>query len=290
MSEPKLHHYVPQFYLRRFTDTNGLLWVWNKLGDVTFGTNPARVAAETNFYRMQEFEVSGHDPNTMEKQLSELEGQVSLITGQWLERFSTQALDTQIQIPASNREIVALYIAVQYLRTADARDILCALSASETNEVRLSAAERTHLHASLMWDLDTVQAIRDRIKNSVWIFGRNETETPFITSDNPVAFRTADNRQWLRLGVLSSGVYVVYPLSPTIVMYCYERSHWERIAKFDCSLSPVRFTGEMVESENSGQVFMATRFVFSPINDFQYARDFASSIGTDRYRPPPSSN
>jgi hypothetical protein len=41
----------------------------------------------------------------------------------------------------------------------------------------------------------------------------------------------------------------------------------------------------MVESENTGQVFMATRFVFSNVNDFEKARDFADAIKTDRYAP-----
>lgn len=54
MSAPKLHHYVPQFYLRRFLNDHGQLWVWDKTKDVTFSTDPSRVAAQTNFYWLQE--------------------------------------------------------------------------------------------------------------------------------------------------------------------------------------------------------------------------------------------
>jgi Protein of unknown function (DUF4238) len=282
MSVPKLHHYVPQFYLKRFTDAKGWLWAWNKSRDLSFSTNPARVAAETNFYRMQELADAGHDPYTMEIQLSDLEGQVSLITDQWLDWLSDVEPGTQIPIPEVNREEVSLYIAVQYLRTADTKDILCAL---RDDYETLSEAERTRLHTTLMWDLRTVHMIRDRIKESIWIFGRNTAETPFVTSDNPVAFRTPDNRQWRRLGILDTGMYVVHPLSPKIVMYCHERTHWEKMAEFDSCLSPINFDSEMVESENSGQVFMASRFVFSPENDFEHARKFARSIGTDLFAP-----
>ncbi|WP_083948449.1 DUF4238 domain-containing protein [Thermobifida cellulosilytica] len=44
MSNPKLHHYVPQFYLRRFTDPSGRIWAWDKIFDRAFHTNPRSVA------------------------------------------------------------------------------------------------------------------------------------------------------------------------------------------------------------------------------------------------------
>ena len=31
VSEPRLHHFVPQFYLRRFCDDSGRLWAWNRI-------------------------------------------------------------------------------------------------------------------------------------------------------------------------------------------------------------------------------------------------------------------
>jgi hypothetical protein len=88
---------------------------------------------------------------------------------------------------------------------------------------------------------------------------------------------------WLKVGFICKGTYVVFPLSPTIVLYCHERTYWKKIAKWDRIVSPIEFTDEMVEHENAGQVFMASRFVVSPNNDFEFAREFAPSIGTDKY-------
>ncbi len=84
MNGPKLHHYVPQFYLRRFVGPDGNLWIWDKTKDRAFASSASSVAAETQFYRLHDFEAVCHDPLTMEKQFSELEGEVSLITEQWL--------------------------------------------------------------------------------------------------------------------------------------------------------------------------------------------------------------
>jgi len=286
MNSPKLHHYVPQFYLRRFADARGRIWVWDKLKDSIFSTNPKNVAAESDFYTMRELGNAGHDPYTMEKQLSGIEADVSLVTTQWLDWFADLELGERIEIPKTNREIVALFIAVQYLRTADTRDILSALG----KVAPADSEERTRLHTTLLWDLEIVHRIRDRIQKLTWIFGGNETEMPFITSDNPVAFKTPDNKQWFRMGILARGMYATYPLSPNIVMYCYDQSHpkWRKVAQWDECLSPVRFTKELVESDNDGQVFMSSRFVFSQTNDFELARDFADAIATNRYGSRPS--
>jgi Protein of unknown function (DUF4238) len=286
MTDPKLNHYVPQFYLKRFADRGGRLWVWDKLKDVTFQASPRGVAAENNFYWLQDLADAGHDPYTMEKQLAGIEANASLVTEQWLDWFTDAPLGTQIPIPETNREAVSLFLATQYLRTADTRELLCALSTDR----EMKHDEQRATHTTLLWDLNIVHKIRDRIRESIWTFGRNETDVPFITSDNPVAFRTPDNRQWLRVGLLSPGIYVVYPVSPDMVMYCYDAAHpkFGPLAKLNGCLSPVKFDRDMVESENSGQVFMARRFVFSQIDDFEGARDFASSIGTDRYAPKPT--
>ncbi|MEE8189406.1 MAG: DUF4238 domain-containing protein, partial [Kiloniellales bacterium] len=83
MSDPKLHHYVPKFYLRRFTDASGRLWLWDRDQDRTITAGPSSVAAETQFYRLDELIEQGHDPLTMEKQFSDLEGQIACITDQW---------------------------------------------------------------------------------------------------------------------------------------------------------------------------------------------------------------
>jgi hypothetical protein len=42
---------------------------------------------------------------------------------------------------------------------------------------------------------------------------------------------------------------------------------------------------EMVQSENSGQVFMASRFIFSKQGRFEKEKAFAATIGTDIFAP-----
>ncbi|MFI0848602.1 DUF4238 domain-containing protein [Mesorhizobium sp. IMUNJ 23232] len=286
MTAPKLHHYVPQFHLRRFADELGRLWAWDKLSDRIFRTSTGGIAAEKQFYRLTQYEPDGHDPLTMEKQLSEMEGEVSLITDQWLEWLPQMEPLDKVPIPRMNRWIVARYLAVQMLRTLDTREILSAMIQIDRGEP-VDAHEARELHTELMWDPHVLERFTERFRRSVWIFARNDSATPFVTSDNPVAFRSPDHRQWLRSLALVPGAYLVFAMSPGAVLYCYPRVGPSRkLGKFVNCLSPVVLDDEMVESENCGQVFMASRFVISNRPDFEAERAFAPTIGTDTYAPP----
>jgi hypothetical protein len=285
MSEPKLHHYVPQFYLRRFTDASGHLWLWDRDQDRVFRAQPNGVAAENNFYWHEELAALGHDPLVMEKQFSHLEGEVAMITGQWLEWLPDMKPMEKVEVPDINRELVSLYVALQFLRTADARDILAAFAEEKVYGKPVARAEKRLLHLDMLWKDSIYEGLAERIRNATWLFGRNMTAIPFITSDNPVAFRTGDNAMWLKVGMYGDGTYSVFPMAPTIVMYCHPKDPpWENLGRLDCCLSPVTFTEEMVESENGAQVFMASRFIMSPRNDFDREREFAKTIGTDVYK------
>ena len=211
MNAPKLHHYVPQFYLRRFTDASGQLWLWDRDRDRVFRTQPKGVAAEHKFYWHEELAALGHDPLAMERQFSHLEGEVAQITGQWLEWLRDMKPMEKIEVPDINRELVSLYIALQFLRTADTRDILADLVEQNVYRKPVAEAEKRLLHLSMLWEDSIYETLAKRIRNATWLFGRNLTATPFITSDNPVAFRTGDNAMWLKVGMYSDGTYSVFP-------------------------------------------------------------------------------
>jgi len=288
MSGPKLHHYVPQFYLRRFTDSFGHLWIWDRDRDRVFSTKPQSVAAESTFYYQPELLEQGHDPLTMEKQFAELEREVAAITSQWLNWIRQGELGDRLEVPDVNREVVSLFVALQFLRTADTRSTLVAL-AEYVGAALQTDDERRALHTQVLWDEELVSSFASRVHDCSWLFGKSSVATPFMTSDNPVAFRTADNRMWLKGNVLSEGTYIVYPLAPDVVMYCYpDEAAWHdtSISRFDCCISPVTFTDELVRNENTAQVFMASRFIISNRASFDLERSFAKTIGTDIYAPP----
>ena len=116
---------------------------------------------------------------------------------------------------------MALFIALQFYRTKDVRELLAAFD--EAGGFITSPTEdgvrRNHMAA--LWTEDFYRSLADRIERGAWVFGHNGTATPFMTSDNPVAFRTGDNTKWLRVALDSVGTYTVYPLAPDVLMYSF---------------------------------------------------------------------
>lgn len=287
MSEPKLHHYVPQFYLKLFSDQSGRIWVWDKKSRNVFQTTSNRVAAGTHFYRIPEFVGTEVDPLFLEKDLAAFEGKAASIFHECIDLFDTMKPMDCLQMEDDDRWTLSYFIAIQFLRTSEQRDIL-ALFALENGSHKdgFSEEEKINLHAQMLCSGGLVESIAERIFGSIWIYARNRTSTPFWTSDNPVAFKTGDNRMWLKgPGIFSSGSYVVFPITPSYVLYCKEPEYWSAIKGADSCLSPVELTDEMVQHENAGQVFMATRHVISAFKEFSWAEEFAKSIGTDIYAP-----
>jgi hypothetical protein len=74
VSQPRLHHYVPKSYLRRFTSPSPkgeVLWVLDKKDLRQFQSSPGNVAAEKDFYRAT---VERGDPYALERTFATLEG------------------------------------------------------------------------------------------------------------------------------------------------------------------------------------------------------------------------
>ena len=287
MTAPKLHHYVPRFYLKNFTDKKEQFWVWNKGNKKIFKGNPYGVAAENHFYRVPEFIDSETDPLFLEYDFAKLEGKVSSILNRWIESLELLVPMEKIDISDEERHIVSYFIAIQFFRTADQRDILAVFAETKGGyKTEVSPEEKINLHAYFLCTSDLVMTMTKRIEESIWLFARNISEVPLWTSDNPVCFKTADNKMWLKgPGIMSEGTYVVYPLTPKYIMYCKEPTFWSEIKKIDNRLSPVELSSDMVEHENAGQVFSSTRFVISSDNDFLFADEFCETIGTDIYAP-----
>jgi hypothetical protein len=113
VNAPKLHHFVPRFYLKRFTDRDGRLWVWDRIVDRVYATSPSTIAAETHFYFHEDLADHGHDPLTMESQFASLEGAVSEITDTWLDWIRAHHPGDTLEISAHDRHTVGLFVALQ---------------------------------------------------------------------------------------------------------------------------------------------------------------------------------
>jgi Protein of unknown function (DUF4238) len=288
MNDPKLHHYVPQFYLKLFCDKSNRVWVWDKESRKVYKTTSSRIAARTHFYRVSEFSGTQVDPLFLERDLANLERKAALILHQCVALFDDMEPMQYLQMDEDSRWDLSSYMAIQYLRTAEQRRILTEFAIRNGSyKGDISQEEQISLHARLLCASGLVEKFTERIFRSIWIYARNKTQTPFWASDNPVLFKTGDSLMWLKggPGLFSPGTYIVFPINSSYILYCKEPEYWSSLEKADSCLSPVELTDEMVKHENAGQVFMATRHVISAFNDFSWAEEFSKTIGTDIYAP-----
>lgn len=91
MSDPRRHHYVPQFHLAGFTSDgtkDGLLYVTDLKRKKQWQCKPGGVAHSRDFYRV---DIPGVDPFAIERGMADLEGEMATVLKEILE---TQTLPT----------------------------------------------------------------------------------------------------------------------------------------------------------------------------------------------------
>ena len=283
MNYNPLHHYVPQFYLKRFVDDNGQVWVYDKDTDRVFSSTPRNVAAEHGFYSLP---VPFPDPSLLERQFSELEDEAALITEDWLNHLEPGC---SIEIPDVNREIMSLYITTQLLRTSESRTLMLqSIADSEISEIMSSEGEiQRALHIELLWNDKIVKEISDWIHNCNWIFRVNMMPESLYTSDDPFKVRSkTEHLHWRQTTI--DGAYLLMPLTSRVLMYCFDSQYWNALKVLDRRVIPIPLEPELVKDANTHQVGHARRFVFSDQDDFSLAREFCSqypgAVGQDRKR------
>jgi hypothetical protein len=279
MKAPKYQHYVPRFYLERFVDCDGFLWVFDKTQGQTFKIKPENIGGENHFYDILEIEKFGAIRSLMENQLAAIEAKAHKITKHWLRQIKNK---TCLRIPEKYRNIMALYLTLQLHRTSEARTVLVQFAQMLQREGEISPtydvnADAQGLHTALLWDVESIKRCSTKVADCIWIFAYNDSGQPFYTSDHPALIKSSDHKMWM-LGprLFEPGMYIVFPLTPQWILYCKDRQFWHKLTKFDQSVSPVRFTKDMVNHENSGQVGMCNRFVFSNSPDFSFAREYCN--------------
>lgn len=308
MSDPKKHHWIPQFLLERFTTgKKRQMFVLDKHTDRSWRASIRDIASENGFYTF-DFQAA---PMTFEPSLAELEGKVAPIIARLLEQESLRAPDD------GERALLAFFIMVQMVRTPDFEaqlDDLGEILAASLDEFGGSIpgleafksrtkADRKLAHAGLLATLP--QDLTPHLMAKSWCLLRTSVRHPFLIGDAPVTMQNLrDHGPRGKLGLRREGIEVYFPLSKTmtLAMMCptleaelrtqVRRAEW-RVARspgvapvyadpityartyldgFNHGL-PIQIGPENVANLNSLQILHANRFVYAPTNDFALARD-----------------
>lgn len=270
----KMQHYVPQFYLRNFSNQQGekyIIYCFDKLEDKEFSTDVGNIGGEKYFY-----DIKKGEEQFLEKKLSELEPKFNKSI-QNLIKY--KKIDN---ISEYQRGILSFFIAVQYLRTKENREII--RDGIDQILERLSKYKLSESLKKELDDIDSGESIKsmhiqnlvteskefvDIIFNMKWILYINKTDMPFYTSDNPVKpHNDLDRGPYGNLGLLSIGIQLHIPISPELCLIaCDPTSYDHHPAKYEIT------NKENIKFENGLQVFSSTRHIFSIDNDFSLAKE-----------------
>lgn len=303
----KVQHYVPQFILKKFCQgKKPQLWVYDKHEDRAFKSHVKNIASESSFY---DFELDDI-PVTLETSLSSLEAQVSHLFKRIVKDGSIAFLTEKDRALLSYFFSVQFVRTRRHRESfRHMHEVLKEWFERNGDDVRQLEGFEPPSEGTLkeygIRALAKAHEFTEHFYNKCWILMKSQPCSPFITSDHPIclqnilAFGPRGN-----LGLAVQGIEIYFPISKDycLCMICssyeqeiltgYER--YKRISIEDPIASSMIFKepfelerlvtgiqeGVAVQAKDDGILNMnslhvrnSSRFIFSPINDFEMVRD-----------------
>jgi Protein of unknown function (DUF4238) len=285
MANPvKNQHYVPQFYLREFAESNEQLYVYDKRTDKIFPTHVKNVAHESYFYDIPKgWGDSTINRQVYEKKLSGIEAVYKRVLAVVLNHEGSGSLDFEAAWGLADM------LRTQFIRTRAARNLVHELQTKvmqdlvddlvernfpEVSEDAKPTIEVDERNAAMLMcekilDAESLKAFVEGLMGRFWTIWHNRTATPFITSDHPVSF-AATSFAVRNFGVapcVPFGVEVAFPLSPIRLLTVGDPPNIQRP---NCSI--VFADDDRVAKCNKMQLYSSHRHVFGREDDCEAAR------------------
>lgn len=281
----KVEHYVPQCYLRKFTQDGRRLFVFDKVTKRSFPSNIRNVAAESDFYDIpQDDAPTGMDPQIVEKALQDIEdGYVRAVTRLLRNVHERRMMDED------DKARFAYFIMIQFLRTREFRNFYReamekpskayldkALQTEKMNfapdSYQVHVTEKTVWLAQVRFLFESKRLARfvHILTNHLWLIGINQTEHPLYTSDSPVVTRAHKTGPGPpHTGLRSEGIEIAFPLTSNHILILCERTFFAQYQELDCKAMPLK--PDEVRYYNHLQVLRSYRHVYCESSDFGVA-------------------
>lgn len=285
-------HTVPRCYLKRFAGADLRFFSFNKLFKKSreIGTRSATV--EEDFYSLHPGTLASPDVDTewVETTFSKLESRYEDVLSDTIREAGTG------QLSVDTASYLAQFMTLQWLRTVGMRKVMVAADEQLKQEwvnrwyaehapgvppgkFKRGPGYEAGLQANALFDKETVFGTAQQFWDLYWIVGRNRTNQPFFTSDDPVVRdRTPPANDgpavppWV-------GIEYAFPLSSEFILVMMDRYMFSQTADTG-GANVERMTLEMgevdVERYNALQVVKSTQYVFCRENKFELATRLCS--------------
>lgn len=273
----KNQHYVPQFYLRQFSDSKGKLFVFDKPQEKVFQSPTEQVAASKYFYDLDPSMLRpGVNPQIVEHTLARAETQYSQAIG-----ITLTSLRERSVLSAEALPVVAEFLAVQVMRTREVRTRMQQMNKLLEHVLKDSPEAKAKyvlpdggdnfVQAMLLFG-GASDKTKEILCNHIWIGARNVSKRPLITSDNPIVRNPhIKNDLAPNTGLGSPGIEIFVPLNPEFGVILLERQYHTCMG--DHEMLVLNMQDEHVEFYNGHQVLQSDRQVFSNEREFLGVRE-----------------
>ncbi|PYR30369.1 MAG: hypothetical protein DMF90_27830 [Acidobacteria bacterium] len=227
-----VQHYVPQFLLRNFcAGAKPKIWAFDKNTGKSFETNVRNIAGEREFYDLS----VGDATLSLEEGLSKLETQAGTVIDRIIGARSLGVLSDD------DRGLLAVFVSTQMQRSPNPRQSMLAMNQElrrvlkgrfgiEDGDFPELTAEEAK--AMTMKSLTEPQKFAEHILNKAWLMFETSSAHPFFIGDSPVTLQNNTQPKGpLRgnLGLAVRGIEIYLPISSTLTLAFFCRSHEEMI-------------------------------------------------------------
>ena len=287
-------HYVPQFLLRNFADSEGRLRLFDKQTDRVFCASPAKVAAECGFY---DYRNSEGRTDTFEGAMSQLDDQAAEAVAHLVDqRRVDRLLDEE-------RYVLAAFAAAQLVRTpslrlsvthtaeeltdklgrwakavqerVDAGDFEPPFSLSTGEGMSLEQLEQFSENDARLVSLKLIQHSVPQCASILlqkwWFLVAAPEGAAFYCSDNPLLLHNERQTPFGGLGIGQRGIEIYLPLSSRLTLCMFSPELAREFRDVD-STTLMEASESGMEFQNSLQVNRAERFLFCERDDFELVR------------------
>ncbi len=243
MNKPKRHHYLPEFYLKKFADMDGMVWVFDREAKEYRKQLVKDTAIQGSYYTFRGSDGKKHIE--IEECFSVIEGKTKPILDK---------LDRREQINEEEKEILAIFISFQKTRVPEFEKLINESSEKMmkkmnqlifSSEDRVAAmiqhyetgtGEKTKLQPKELIDfiqkdryivkvprehslqamLQQGQAFITYFLQMDWVFVWAPRKSAFITSDNPFSLTSPSNYDpngFYGVGITTPGAKKIIPLT-----------------------------------------------------------------------------
>lgn len=293
----KKQHFVPQLLLRQFADAKERLYAYDMSKDRSFPTTVRDAGHQNHFLTIPALDGKDGPGAYFEKLFQTYEHPAMEAILKIHAGLSTGILKV---VGETERKALSRFIALQYLRTPEART--AALQSEELTKRILASTiaqangyntsdpaiasilesfsgtrpdDIARLHGELLLDPALIEDVATKLAAYVWLLAVNRTTAPLYVADNPVSIFRHVSQPGFGLGLLSRGAEVIVPLSSILQLSLFERQFVVReIPELESRDGFVQYEMKSVnvEFERSLQAQFATQFIYCEKPDFSDAR------------------